>query len=340
MTGERRRTGWCVVTVAAVLVFLFFGAGTAYSLLTPDYDFADGELLGEAGILTGSLALAGFGLHRLHAPDRRLLAAVPDFGAWLPARDGTHGEGRVDLGAQAARLRRTARRATGIAAAWAALFAAGLAGVIAADRAAADLLVTGVRGEGTVLDVFDPARGSPSIRVRYPAPEVSRIEDIAVGSGHEYHVGEPVTVVYDPADPAHVRTTAEANGNPVLVDFGVVFLVTGFVALPVAATAALGWWRRARAVAATGWRIATVTAVPPGGRRADIEARYRDGSGIVLRCAPSLHDPGTPVRRRAWIGGWGRQLVVLFPPGRDRPGPRPFPVIAAGPRVQPISPVR
>ncbi|MER6798557.1 DUF3592 domain-containing protein, partial [Amycolatopsis mediterranei] len=213
-------------------------------------------------------------------------------------------------------------------------------GVIAADRAAADLLATGVRVEGSVVDVLDPARGAPSILVRYPAPEVSRTEEIVRDSGHEYHLGEPVTVVYDPADPAHVRTTAEANGNRVLVNSGVISLVTGFIGLPLAATAALGWWRRARAVAATGWRIATVTVVPPGGRRADIEARYRDGSGIVLRCAPSLHDPGNPVRRRAWIGGWGRQLVVLFPPGRDRPGPYLVPVLAAGPRDQPISPVR
>jgi hypothetical protein len=332
--------GWLVVTVAAVLVFLFFGAGTTYSLLTPDYVFADGELLGEAAILTGSLALAAFGARRLGAADRRLRAEVPDFGAWLPTRDGSHGEGRVDLDAQTVRLRRTAGRATVIAAAWAVLFVGGLAAVVAADRAAAELLVTGVRVGGSVVSVHEPARGAPTIRVRFEAAGVSRVEEIARDSGQDYHEGDPVTVVYDPADPAHVRTTAEANENQALVGFGVMVLVTGFAVLPLAATAALGWWRRARAVAATGWRIATVT-VERGVRSGhELEVRYRDGSDIVLRCVVSLRRPGPGRRRRAWIGGWGRQMVVLFPPGPDSPGPQCVPVLATGPRAQPMSPVR
>lgn len=334
------RRGRLVLIVAAMLTFLFFGAGTTYSLLTPGYGFADGELLGEAVILTGSLALAAFGAHRLHAPDRRRLAEVPDFGAWLPTREGSHGEGRVDLAAQTARLRRTALRAAGIAAAWAVVFAAGLAAVMAAERAAANLLVTGARTGGSVVAVHDPARGTPTIEVRYEAPGGSRVAEIALDSGREYHEGDPVTVVYDPAGPARVRTTEEANDDGVLVGFGVVLLVTGFIVLPLAASVALGWWRRARAVAATGWRIATVTAVPQVRRAVEIEARYRDGSGIDLRCAPSLHRPDAVVRRRAWIGGWGRQMVVLFPPAPGRAGPHCVPVYAAGPRAQPMSPVR
>ncbi|MGW3959820.1 hypothetical protein ACWED2_08345 [Amycolatopsis sp. NPDC005003] len=327
------RRGWLVLTVAAALVFLFFGAGTTYSLLTPGYDFADGELLGEAVILTGTLALAAFGVHRLHAPDHRRLAAVPDFGAWLPTREGSHGEGRVDLAAQTARLRRTARRAAAIAAAWAVLFAGGLAAVMAAEQAAANLLATGVRVEGSVVAVHDRARGTPTIEVRYEAQGASRVAEIARDSGREYHDGDPVTVVHDPADPAHVRTTEEANDDRVLEGFGVVFLVAGFIGLPLAASVALGWWRRARAVAATGWRIATVSVVPQVRRAVEIEARYRDGSGIELRCAPSLHRPDAVVRRRAWIGGWGRQMVVLFPYGPDRPGPHCVPVYALGPRA-------
>ena len=334
------RAGWLALIVAAVLVFLFFGAGTAYSLLTPDYAFADGELLGEAVILTGSLALAAFGAHRLRAPDVRLRDSVPDFGAWLPGRDGSHGEGRVDLGAQTARLRRTALAATAIAGAWAVLFTGGLATVIAADRAAADLLATGVHTEGTVLSVEEQARGAPTFWVRYHTPGASWTEEIVRGSGREYHAGEAVTVVYDPADPAHVRTTAEANGSQVVEGFAVTALVAGFLVLPLAASAAWGWWRRARAVAETGWRIATVTVVPRVRRGPRIEVGYRDGSGIELRCAPSLHRPGDLARRRAWIAGWGRQMVVLFPYGPDKPGPQCVPVLAAGPRDQPMSPVR
>ncbi|MEV5713261.1 DUF3592 domain-containing protein [Amycolatopsis mediterranei] len=335
-----RRTAWLVVVVAAVLVFLFFAAGTTYSLLAPDHVFADGELAGEAAILIGSAALAALGVHRRHALDRRLREDVPDFGAWLPGREGSHGEGRVDLAAQTVRLRRTARRATAIAAAWTLLFAGGLAAVIAADRATVALLATGVRGEGSVLSVENPARGTPAIWVRYHSPGASWTEEIARDSGQEYHAGEAVTVVYDPADPEHVRTTLEANPDRVLTGFGVMFLVTGFVVLPPAGTAALGWWRRARAVAATGWRIATVTVVPFVRRAREIEVSYRDGSGIVLRCVPSLHSIDALARRRAWIGGWGRQMVVLCPYGPEKPGPYLVPVRATGPRAQPISPVR
>ncbi|QKV79163.1 DUF3592 domain-containing protein [Amycolatopsis sp. Hca4] len=330
MTGRR---GWLVLIVAAVLVFLFFGAGTAYSLLTPDYAFADGELLGEAAILTGSLALAAFGARRLRAPDVRLRDQVPDFGAWLPGREGSHGEGRVDLDAQTARLRRTALVATAIAGAWALLFASGLAAVIAADRAAADLLATGVHAEGTVLSVEEPARGAPTMWVRYHTPGASWTEEIVRDSGRGYHEGETVTVVYDPADPAHVRTTLEANGSQVVGWFAATALVAGFLALPLAASAAWGWWRRARAVAETGWRIATVTVVPHVRRGQWIEAAYRDGSGIELRCVPSLHRPSELARRRAWVGGWGRQMVVLFPYGPDKPGPQHVPVLAAGLRA-------
>jgi hypothetical protein len=52
------------VTVAAALVFLFFGAGTTYSLLAPDYVFAGRELPGEAAVIAGSLALAAQSRHR------------------------------------------------------------------------------------------------------------------------------------------------------------------------------------------------------------------------------------------------------------------------------------
>ncbi len=321
---------WLFVTVAAVLVFQFFGAGTTYSLLIPDYPFADGELPAEAGILTGSLALAAFGARRLSAADRRVLVEVADFGAWLPRRDGSPG-----FDGQAARLRRTARRAAGITVVWAVLFAGGLAAVITAGRAAADLLATGVRVDGSVVSVHDPARGTPTLVVRYGPPGASRTAEIARDSGHEYHEGEAVTVVYDQADPARVRTTTEANENEALVNFGVVSLVAGFIGLPLAASVALGWRRRARAVAQTGWRSATVT-VFPGARGGQwIEAGYRDGTGIELRCVPSLRRPGGLVRHRAWIGGWGRQMVVLFPNDPDG-----VPVRAVGLRGQSISPVR
>ncbi|MEV7042024.1 hypothetical protein [Amycolatopsis sp. NPDC051061] len=121
----------------------------------------------------------------------------------------------------------------------------------------------------------------------------------------------------------------------VLCAGGLAFPVAGFAGLPFAAKAAAGRRRRVRAVAATGRLRATVTVGPRVPRRQEAEARYRDGSGIV-RCALSVHGFGAPARRPAWIGGWGRQMVVGFADN----GPHHVPASATGPRVQPMSPVR
>jgi hypothetical protein len=179
-----------------------------------------------------------------------------------------------------------------------------------------------------VLSVEEPVRGAPTIWVRYHTPGASWTEEIVRDSGRAYHEGETVTVVYDPADPEHVRTTAEANSSRLVEGFAVAAIVAGFLALPLAASAAWGWWRRARAVAETGWRIATVTVLPRVQRGQRIDVSYRDGSSIELRCVLSLHRPGEPASRRAWVGGWGRQMVVLFPYG-----PQCVPVLAAGLRA-------
>lgn len=339
MEPGRRRTAWLVATVVAVLVFLFVGAGTTYSLLDPAYVFEEGELPTEAAILTGSLALTVFGAYRLGIPDRRLRAELTGYGAWLPARDATNGEGRIDLDAQTAGLRRIAWRAAALALVWTAVFAGGLAGIIAADHASAALLVTGVRVEGVVLSVHEPTRGPSSFWVRYHSPGQSWTEEIARDSARSYRAGDAVTVVYDPDDPRHVRTTEEPNENRILVGFSVLPLVAGVAGLPFAAKAAMGWRRRARAVARTGWRIAAVTVVPgflARGHTAEVLVRYRDGSELVLRTTMSGHGTGYLAgeeNRRAWIGGWGRRMVVLFPYGPRKPRPHAVPASAEGPRV-------
>lgn len=335
---SRRRTLWLTVSAIGLVVFLFFAAGTTYSLLAPGYVFADGELPGEAAILTGSLALAALGLNRLRAWDARLRALAPDFAAWLPARDANNGEGRIDLEAATAGLRRIARRAAALVLAWAALFAGGVVGANAADQAAAGLLATGVRTDGLVLSVEDPVKGTPSMWVRYHSPGASWTEEIVRDSDRVYHVGDTLTVVYDPADPARVRTLGERNENQVLVGFSVMALLVSFVGLPIAVKAAVGWRGRARAAARTGWRIAEASVEPDVFHRRlpEIRVRYRDGTGLVLRCALSFRGPGDLAGqgfRRAWIGGWGRRMVVLFPYGPRKPGPYAMPAYATVPRL-------
>ncbi|MCR6488173.1 DUF3592 domain-containing protein [Amycolatopsis sp. OK19-0408] len=342
MTLEARgRRVWLILLVLGVLVFLVFAAGTTYSLLAPGYVFEDGELLGEAGILTGSAALVAFASHRLRVAERRILAADKDFGAWLPGEVATTGSDGVDLAGETRRLRRIARHAAALTLVWVALFAGGLTVATLVDTAAEDLLATGVRTAGVVTAVHNPAKGAPTMQVEYESPGRHWSAEIHRDSGRAYGVGDAVTAVYDPADPAHVRTTEEMNENQVLVGSGVVPMLVGLGGLPFTIVAAAGWRRRVRAVAATGWRLARVTVVPDtrGGRRsrlADVHVAYPDGSAIVLRCVLSTHSPGAlenEANRRAWIGGWGRQMVVLFPYGPRKPGPLLVPVHATRQRV-------
>jgi hypothetical protein len=67
---------------------------------------------------------------------------------------------------------------------------------------------------------------------------------------------------------------------------------------------------------------------------AEIAVKYRDGSTIALKAVTSLHAPhasgefsGVPV----WVGGAGRDMVVLLPRGRVRKSLHAVPVRAAGP---------
>ncbi|UOZ03511.1 hypothetical protein [Amycolatopsis sp. WQ 127309] len=48
----------------------------------------------------------------------------------------------------------------------------------------------------------------------------------------------------------------------------------------------------------------------------EIHVRYREGTGIVLKAVSSTHGANAPADftdRLAWVGGWGRHRVVLFP---------------------------
>jgi hypothetical protein len=55
-----------------------------------------------------------------------------------------------------------------------------------------------------------------------------------------------------------------------------------------------------------------------------------------VRTAMSAHGAGYlggEQNRRAWIGGWGRRMAVLFPYGPPKPGPHAVPAYAEELRV-------
>ncbi|MET8848789.1 DUF3592 domain-containing protein [Amycolatopsis sp. NPDC004625] len=263
------------------------------------------------------------------------------FESWLPPPTRHDHDRRIDFPAETRRLRRVARRAAALVLVWVALAGAGAADLVLLDRAADDLLATGTRTTGEVVSVQPANRGRLTFEVRYG----SRTAEIVRDPKDSYLVGEHVTVVFDPADPDRVRTTEEANEDEFFVNLGYVLAVAGAFGTAVAAVAALGWRGRARAVAATGWRNATVDIVPVftttrGGLRRpqpEIHVRYREGTGIRLRAVPSTHGAKALAiftDRLAWVGGWGRHMVVLFPNGPSRPGPYVVPAVATAKRTE------
>ena len=335
---RRWAMGYLTVAIIAGLVCLADAAGTTYALLTPGYVFEENELAGEIAVFTGTLLLAVFCVARVHSLGRRHLAQVErqDLETWLPPPAKLNGEGQVDLAVETARLRPLALRALGMAVLWLVVLAGAVAGFVVLEQASDRLLVTGTRVSGEVLGVHNPRRGSPSISVGYEVNGTPLVADIDRDSDRQYRVGEHVTVVYDPADPSRVRTSEEPNNEGFWFVVGVVGVFASFAGIPMSLVAAAKWRRRHRAVQSTGWRVASVTVVPDypvrkGRHMPDIHVEYRDGSRITLRAASSSHG-SVPLKdrpnRRAWIGGTGRHMVVLFPHGRWRTPPYAVPAHA------------
>ncbi|MEV6825330.1 DUF3592 domain-containing protein [Amycolatopsis sp. NPDC051102] len=349
-TKHRR---WQNTFLAGAIVFGLTGlgdaAGTVYGLATPGYVFEDGELTIEilAFVLAGALVLGCVALGRRH--DRQRAALVAEHEHWLPALTARNGQEQVDLDAETARLRLLALRSAGLVLVWTAVLAGVVAGLVALSASADHLLKTGARVTGEVLAVSKHSRSQDTIRVVYPVGDDDgyRYADIVWDSGRPYTKGQRITVIYDKADPARVRTPDEPNDDQTLTWVLLIGACAGVSGLVLSVIAAVNWRRRHRAVLATGWRIASVTVVPdyPVRRNRhmpDIEAEYRDGTRMTLRAAMSTHG-SVPLKhepnRRAWIGGTDRDMVVLFPNGRWRPGPYTVPAYALNMRTEPAAEV-
>jgi hypothetical protein len=300
-----------IIVVFSVLAGL--GAvGTVYSLIAGDDD-----LPGNAILLIGASAFAVLGRHGLRVFDRGALAAARDFGRWLPAADpadGAHPE--LD-----ARMRRSARRATGFAVGWAVVFAAGFTQLSLVTAAAEDLLHTGFHEIGEVVSVRH-SRGTTYIEVSHG----NRTDVLVRDSDRDYRVGEEVIVIYDPADPARVRTADESNEDDSQLALGIVPMLAALFGLPFSIGLAAGWRRRLRAVERTGWRRARVS-----DEQVKLDSEFRDGSVVALRrswALLALSPSAGWKNRQVWVGGWGKTMVV-----GDEKGPYVLAVHAIRERV-------
>ncbi|VVJ21889.1 Uncharacterised protein [Amycolatopsis camponoti] len=325
----QRRWLWFALPAAVVAVFAF----------SPDVVAAFGLVPAVAVLVAVG---SGGAIWRLRVSARNRAAASEDgFGGWLPLPTDHDHDRRIDFTAETGRLRRVARRAAAFVLVWMALAGAGAGDLVLLDKVADELLATGARTTGEVVSVQTFTRGGMTFEVRFE----SRTAKIDRDSKNSYTVGERVTVIYDRDDPDRVRTLVEENKSQFLVNLGYVLLVAGSLGTLFAVLAAVGWRGRARAVAATGWRNATVDIVRVFARNSrslrrpppEIHVRFREGTGIVLKAMSSTHGANALADftdRLAWVGGWGRHMVVLFPNGPRRPGPYAVPAFALNLRTE------
>ncbi|MEV6900152.1 DUF3592 domain-containing protein [Amycolatopsis sp. NPDC051372] len=200
--------------------------------------------------------------------------------------------------------------------------AAGLVAVLGVLHSADTLLTTGTRVPGTVVSVATPPKGTRWIDVSFRADGRLVTERVDRSSTDAYTPGERVTVVFDPADPGRARTTTEEG----LSENGVDFAWIG-VGLVLAATGAVGWSRRSRAVRRTGWHEGTATVVlaPRTGRGVNppyLHVRLLSGGAVRLRAVPSTHGARflrTYTDRPAWLGGPASQAGNPSPPSFSTP---------------------
>jgi hypothetical protein len=336
-THRRWQNTFLAGAIVFGLVALSDAMLTIYPRAAPWHLSEDGEFASELMIfvLAAVLMLGCVALGRRH--DRKRAALIAEHEHWLPLLTERTGEGQVDLDVEAARLRPLALRSMGFVLVSVAVLVGVALGISVMSASADQLLKTGTRVPGEVLGAYKHSRGADTIQVSYTVGyDDRRFAEIVWDSDQQYAAGQQITVIVDRANPDRVRTLYDTNDDQTFSWVLLIGMIVGVTGLVLSISAAVNWWRRYRAVLATGWRVASVTVVPDYPVRRtrhmpDIHVEYRDGSRITLRAATSTHG-SVPLKklpnRRAWIGGTDRDMVVLFPHGRRHPAPYAVPAYA------------
>lgn len=333
----RKRTAWLVASGFFTFVFLLFVGGTTYALTASGYVWEEGELPIEIGVIAVSVALAlfaGLRSQRLGTQAAELEDELcPHETLWLPSEPEPVAD---DVAAMTPRLRVYSHRAALLGGAWLVALALGVSGFFLMDSVGQRLLDEGARTVGTVVSVHDARRGTSTITVEYSERGEVRLAEINRDSDLDYTSGQLVTVVFDPADPERVRTLDERNDNGFLSIGSLLLTIIACIGLPASVIAARNWRRRHDAVLDSGWYKGRAHVSHYLKQVPKIAVTYRDGSEIALKGSTSTHAPGAfgefydmPV----WVGGAGRDMVVLLPRGRTHDGLHAVPVHADGPRV-------
>ncbi|MFL6140698.1 MAG: DUF3592 domain-containing protein [Labedaea sp.] len=180
------------------------------------------------------------------------------------------------------------------------------------------LLAAGDQTPAVVVGTNERTRFSAgTISVRYTAGGVERVGEINLNdSSPAYHVGDQVTVVYDPADPGRLRTPEEENDPTWAVILFAILLVFGLLLVGSGVGAVVRWQRRVRSARAHGWRPgrAEVRDVKRGSALLDI---WLAGEWIQVRTTRPVAYP-FPYQLSLsdiQLGGTGRALVVVLHTG-------------------------
>ncbi|WP_436501944.1 DUF3592 domain-containing protein [Actinokineospora sp. HUAS TT18] len=176
------------------------------------------------------------------------------------------------------------------------------------DAADDDLVATGTRVQGVVVDEHGGTKIlSSSIDVRFtPIGGVSRVESINVNSLDDYGVGTLVEVIYDPADPTRVRTPDELNAANWQMGVAVVSFAFGGILVSGGVVTVVCWQRRLARVGQ--WRRARATTGKIG-RRDTLEL---DEPTMWLTTIGRPLPASLPRTSEVWVTGSGTAWTVLF----------------------------
>lgn len=328
--GRRLRRRRLIMLVICVPVSLFFGLmlfGIGITIGDPDaWEPGDPEMVATLTTLSGAVAIAtGVTAHRLGSR----IDALSDTTEWLPAANHPRGKAFRSGNAVSPTWIRASRirvwRAVLIVFACSLVFAGGAWWTSELTSSADQLLQDGARAPGYVTRAWT-AKSDSFLTVQYFVTYVPEYYTFRQDSDVSYVVGQPVTVVYDPADRTRIRTVEEKNiayGASTGAGFTV---MAGLAGITWSAILVAGWRSRHRRTRLTGWREASAVQaarVQPRSRML-LEIWFTDRSRIILRpTASSLYAAsqatgGRPVT--AFVSGTGRAMTVLVP----REGKRPW----------------
>ncbi|MEW2500036.1 DUF3592 domain-containing protein [Amycolatopsis sp. NPDC047767] len=212
-------------------------------------------------------------------------------------------------------VRARLHRAVLAAVAWALVTAATIVGAILLLRWSDRLLVDGVRAPARVDSVMDdpPGRGnSPYFVVDYAG-----VRGVIFYHGStSHHVGEVLTVYYDPADPLHVRTADNPNGDDLWAGGLMILTIVELAPLAWAVAYPVRLAQRRHLAARSGWRAVKVTPfyhtliLRPAGREPTTVK-------IVTALRPHYQFLTASAPTRGWVGGKNARLVLVVPRGEN-----------------------